>query len=85
MSVPNVWVSFTRQERPSAASHAAKVRSERIRNRDFVVMNRARVRIKMIVSRNRRSIRKWFRWAARPKNTIIDTIGRMSNGSRFIT
>lgn len=61
ISLPNEWVSFTKQESPSAASHAANVKRDKIRNSDFVVMNKARVRIRIIVSRNRRTIKKWFR------------------------
>jgi hypothetical protein len=66
-SEPNAWVSFTRQDRPSAASHAAKVRRVGIINRDLVRVNRASARVRMPASRNKRIIKKCCRWFAKLK------------------
>lgn len=51
-------MSFTRQDRPSAASQAAKVRRVRMMDRLLIDNVREKIRIKIPASRNRRIIRK---------------------------
>jgi hypothetical protein len=61
ISDPKLLVSFTKQQRPRAASQAAKVRRVRIKNKEFINIANDRIIIKIVASKNISTIKKWDR------------------------
>lgn len=84
MSFPCIRDIATRQARPRLASHAPNVNItiEIINSEEFIkIINEAiiRVKVKIIASKTKRAINKWFRWIDSVNKAIIIEKGVRNN------